>query len=187
MKKTLFVTVILFALSTNIQAQLVKFGVKAGLNYANQNGTDITVNSTNYKTDAITSYHVGLVAEIKLVSSFSIQPELLYSTQGATYKNITEEFKNELGYIAIPVIAKIHLNKFLSLELGPQASFLLSEKNNVNFKDSETFEFAGVGGLGINLTKNLFIQGRYVLGLTEASKEAQVKNSVVQISAGILF
>jgi hypothetical protein len=30
--------------------------------------------------------HAGLVAEIKLVDSFSIQPELLYSTQGATYK-----------------------------------------------------------------------------------------------------
>jgi hypothetical protein len=36
--------------------------------------------------DALTSLHAGLVAEIKLVDSFSIQPELLYSTQGATYK-----------------------------------------------------------------------------------------------------
>jgi hypothetical protein len=48
-----------------MQAQLVKFGIKGGLNYANQNGSDITVNSTNYDSEAITSYHVGLLAEVK--------------------------------------------------------------------------------------------------------------------------
>jgi hypothetical protein len=39
----------------------------------------------------------------------------------------------------------------------------------------------------LNVTKNFFLQGRYVLGLTEASKEAEVKNSVLQISAGFKF
>ena len=187
MKKTIFVTVLLVAISMNMQAQLVKFGVKAGVNYANQNGSDITVNSTNYTTSAITSYHAGLIAEIKLVDSFAIQPELLYSTQGATYKNAGEEFRNELGYLSIPVLAKINLNKFVSLELGPQASFLLSERNNFDVKDANTFDFAVVGGLGLNITKSLFIQGRYGLGLTDASKDAQVKNSVVQVSAGLKF
>lgn len=187
MKKIILITVLLLAASFNMQAQLLRLGVKAGLNYANQTGTDITVDSNNYKTDAITSYHAGLVAEIKLMDSFSIQPELLYSTQGATYKNAIEEFKNELGYLSIPVLAKIHLNKFISLDLGPQASFLLSERNNFDVKNGETFEFAAVGGLGINITKNIFLQGRYVLGLTEASKDAEVKNSVLQVSAGLMF
>jgi opacity protein-like surface antigen len=187
MKKTILFTVLLVAISMNMQAQLVKFGIKGGVNYANQNGSDITVNGSNYQTDAITSYHAGLIAEIKLVDSFSIQPELLYSTQGATYKNAFEEFRNELGYLSIPVLAKINLNKFVSLELGPQASFLLSERNNFDVKDANTFDFAVVGGLGLNITKNLFIQGRYGLGLTDASKDAQVKNSVVQVSAGIKF
>ena len=187
MKKTILFTVLLVALSMNMQAQLFKFGIKGGVNYANQNGSNITVNGSNYQTDAITSYHAGLIAEIKLVDSFSIQPELLYSTQGATYKNAFEEFRNELGYLSIPVLAKINLNKFVSLELGPQASFLLSERNNFDVKDANTFDFAVVGGLGLNITKNLFIQGRYGLGLTDASKDAEVKNSVVQVSAGIRF
>lgn len=180
MKKSILIGLFFFALTANVQAQLVKFGVKAGLNYANLEGSDI-------QTDAITSYHAGLVAEIKLVDSFSIQPELLYSTQGATYKNAATEFKNELGYLSIPVLAKIHLNKVLSLDLGPQASFLLSERNKFDVNNAETFEFAAVGGLGVNLTKNIFLQGRYVLGLTEVSKEAQTKNSVVQVSAGFYF
>ena len=146
MKKSILFGLILFGLSANVQAQLVKFGIKAGVNYANQTGTAITVDNTNYTTDAITSYHAGLVAEIKLLESFSIQPELIYSTQGATYKNAFEEFKNELGYLSIPVLAKIHFNKVVSLDLGPQASFLLSERNNFNVNNAETFEFAAVGG-----------------------------------------
>ena len=72
-------------------------------------------------------------------------------------------------------------------DLGPQASFLLSERNEFDVKNAETFEFGVAGGLGFNITKNFFLQGRYVLGLTEATKEAKVKNSVVQISAGFTF
>ncbi|MFV8361634.1 porin family protein [Flavobacterium sp. LS1P3] len=187
MKKTILVTLLLLVLSSTMQAQLVKFGIKAGLNYANQTGSDITLTNENYEKEAITSYHAGLVAEIKLTDGFSIQPELLYSTQGASYENAGEEFKNELGYLSIPVLAKFNFNKTVSLDLGPQASFLLSERNNVDFKESETFEFGVAGGLTLNVTKSIFLQGRYVLGLTEASKDADVKNSVVQISAGFKF
>ncbi|MCG9791139.1 porin family protein [Flavobacterium algicola] len=188
MKKTILFAALLLGTTMISQAQSIRFGVKGGINYANQNGTDITLNSDNYDTEeAITSYHAGLVAEVKLFENFAIQPELLYSTQGATYKNATEEFKNELGYISIPVLAKIYLNNSLSLEVGPQASFLLSERNKFDYKESETFEFAGVVGLGLNVTNNLFLQARYGLGLTEASKDAQTKNSTFQISAGILF
>lgn len=187
MKKTIMIAVVFFAMTTNTQAQLVKFGVKAGLNYANQTGSAITVDNTNYTTDAITSYHAGLVVQVKLTEGLSLQPELLYSTQGATYKNAVEEFKNELGYLSAPLLVKINLNKTFSLDLGPQASFLLSERNNFDYKNAETFEFAAVGGLGINITKNFFLQGRYVLGLTEASKDAQVKNSALQVSAGFTF
>ncbi|WPR70045.1 porin family protein [Flavobacterium sp. NG2] len=188
MKKTILIGALLIGLTSLTQAQSVRLGVKGGINYANQNGTDITLNSTNYQsTEAITSYHAGLVAEIKLLENIAIQPELLYSTQGATYKNAVEEFKNELGYISIPLLAKIYLSKSLSLEAGPQASFLLSERNKFDYKESETFEFAGLVGLGLNVTKNLFLQARYGVGLTEASKDAQTKNSTFQVSAGILF
>src|SRR5690606_3564388 len=97
-----------------------------GANFANQYGDDFP----DVDKEGITSYHAGLVSEIKLFDSFAIQPELLYSTQGATYKNAVAEFKNELGYLSIPVLAKFYLSKSLSLEVGPQASFLLSERND---------------------------------------------------------
>jgi opacity protein-like surface antigen len=180
MKKSFLVTTLLFALSFSAQAQFLQFGIKAGLNYSNFSGTDI-------QTDAITSYHGGLIAEIKLLDKFAIQPELLYTTQGASYENAGKEFKNELGYIAIPVLAKIYLSKSFSIELGPQASFLLNEKNNFDVADPNTFEFAVDAGLSFKITKNIFVQGRYVLGLTEISPNADAKNSVLQLSAGLMF
>ncbi|MFI0490968.1 porin family protein [Flavobacterium sp.] len=180
MKKTIVITIMIITMSLNGYSQLLHLGIKAGLNYADLTGT-------NVQTNAITSYHAGLVAEIKLLDKFSIQPELLYSTQGATYKTVLGDVKNELGYIAIPVMAKIYLNNTISLELGPQASFLLSQKNNFDANNSNTFDFTVAAGLGIKVTKSIFIQGRYGLGLTEVSSSAQTKNSVVQVSAGLMF
>ena len=190
MRKTILIAVLLFSALTTIQAQSLKLGLKAGLNYANQTGTNLTVDSKNYQTEAISSYHAGLVAELSLFKGLAIQPELLYSTQGATYKGISGtigDITNKVGYISIPVIIKINLSKSISLELGPQASFLLSEKDNVDLGKSNTFDFGVAGGLGLKVTKSIFIQARYGLGLTEISKEAQTKNSVVQVSAGLLF
>jgi hypothetical protein len=186
MKKIILAAVLFIATSATIQAQLLKIGVKAGVNFANQTG-DAGFDGISVDKEGITSYHAGLVAEVKLLEKFSIQPELLYSTQGATYKSAGEEFKNELGYLSIPVMAKFYLSKSFSLELGPQASFLLSERNDFDVKNGETFEFGLNAGLGFKITESIFVQGRYGLGLTEASKDADVKNSVFQISAGFMF
>lgn len=179
MKKVILLVVFLSTITT-LQAQTLQFGIKAGINYANYTGSDVN-------TDAITNFHAGLVSEIKIFKHFSIQPELLYSTQGAEIDNLGEQFKNELGYISIPVLAKFYLTDDLSLELGPQASFLLSERNEVEAGDSNTFDFAVAGGLSYKLGKHFFVQGRYGLGLTEPKRDADVKNSVVQASVGFMF
>lgn len=186
MKKIILGALMMIGSFTQVQAQLVKFGIKAGANFANQTG-NASISGIEYDKEGITSYHAGLVAEIKLLDKFAIQPELLYSTQGASYKNVGKEFKNELGYISIPVLAKFYLSDAFSLEVGPQASFLLSEKDNVDFGDAKTFEFGVNAGLGFKITKSIFIQGRYSLGLTEASKNADAKNSTFQLSAGFMF
>jgi opacity protein-like surface antigen len=86
------------------------------------------------------------------------------------------------------VLAKFYLtsNK-LSLELGPQASFLVSERNEVDANDTNSFEFGIAGGLSYKITKSIFVSGRYVAGLTEAKKDADVKNSLIQFSVGYMF
>jgi hypothetical protein len=186
MKKILLVAVMFLATSAAVNAQFVQIGVKAGANFANQTGGS-DFNGISVDKEGITSYHAGLVAELKLLEKFSIQPELLYSTQGATYKNAISEFKNEMGYIAIPVMAKIYMTKSLSLELGPQASFLVSNKKEFDAADPKTFDFSLNAGLGLKVVGGLFVQARYGIGLTEISEEADFKNSVFQLSAGYMF
>lgn len=184
MKKGVLLVVFLFIGYGTSQAQLLKFGVKGGLNFSNYTGGN--VEGFDFKT--ITSYHAGIVAEVNLFENFSIQPELLYSTQGAELEGLGEQIKNELGYISLPVLAKFYLSKNkLSLELGPQASVLVSERNEVNSEDSNTFDFGVAGGLSFKITENLFISGRYIAGLTEPKRDADVKNSNVQLSVGIMF
>ena len=192
MKKSLIALLTLFATISHSNAQIFKLGIKGGINYANQTGTNIIVNSTNYKTEAISNYHIGLLTEIKLGERFSLQPEVLYSTQGAKYDaiGVVNDFTNDIGYISIPVMTKINLNNTFSLEFGPQASFLMSKKNEVginSIKNQNNIDLGAGAGLGIHLTKSLFVQGRYVVGLSEISPDAKVKNSVLQVSAGLLF
>jgi len=107
MKKFKLMTVLFllgFALG---QAQVLKLGAKAGLNYANFSGSDL-------QTDAITSYHAGLSAQIKLGDKFSVQPEIIYSTQGASYTNLNQELNQKLGYMSVPILARIQMGKIFS-------------------------------------------------------------------------
>ena len=87
-----------------------------------------------------------------------------------------DQIKNELGYLSLPVLAKFYLtSNTLSLELGTQASVLVSERNEINTKDSNSFDFGIAGGLSYKITKSMFISGRYVAGLTEAKKMLMLK------------
>jgi hypothetical protein len=94
--KTILAAVVLFVMSNAAQAQLVKFGIKGRVNYANLEGSNI-------QTDAITISRWPSCRS-QTNRRFFVQPEL-YSTQGATY-NAGTEFKNELGTCSIPVLAK---------------------------------------------------------------------------------
>lgn len=184
MKKVFATLFVLFLGTSFSHAQLLTLGIKGGASFTNYSGTSIG----NIETSAITNYHGGLIAELKVFDNFAIQPELLYSTQGAKLKYLSDEIKNELGYLSLPVMAKFYLtSNGLSLEFGPQASVLVSERNKVNTNDTNTFELGMAGGLSYKLTKSIFVSGRYVAGLTEAKKDAEVKNSVVQFSVGLMF
>ena len=184
MKKYFFLLVLCLSTSSFVNAQFLKFGVKAGVNFANFNGGSVQ----GFDFSTLTSYHGGLVLEAKLFENFSLQSELLYSTQGAELRGLGTQVKNELGYLAVPVLAKFYLTKDgLSLEMGPQASLLVSQRNSFSLGDTQTFDFALAGGLSYKITKEVFVSGRYLAGLTEPKREADIKNTVVQFSVGYLF
>ncbi|MWB94674.1 outer membrane beta-barrel protein [Flavobacterium sp. GA093] len=191
-------------------AQEVKFGVKAGLNIANQTGDVVG-------TESLVGFHVGGFAEIKLTDKFSIQPELLYSAQGAKYDFSEPEFdsfeegKLKLAYLNIPVMAKFYVTEKFTVEAGPQIGFLLSAKDdysgsfmgesyseNEDVKDGyKSIDFGVNFGAGYDFTENLSVGLRYNLGLsniveTEDAEEfdvddVSVQNSVFSLSVGYKF
>ncbi|PSL07266.1 porin family protein [Cecembia rubra] len=185
MKKTLILTAFLGMLfSMNTFAQGLHFGIKGGPSFSNYTGSGFD----GYDFNSITNFHAGAFVELNLFETLSLQPELLYSTKGSTLSGIGNDIENKLGYLSIPVLARVYLipDKF-SIDFGPQASFLLSETENVNISDSKTFDFALAGGVTLHLFGPLFVQGRYNLGLTDVKPDANVKNSVIQLSAGLRF
>lgn len=180
MKKSLIIILLTITGFSQSNAQMLQFGVKAGANFSTLEGDD------TYDLSHYTNFHFGAVLELGIFQNFSIQPELLYSSQGA--KVDTDAVKDiKYDYVTVPVLAKFYLiTDKLSLEAGPQFSFMINESVPDQFR-TKSFDFAVAGGLGLNLTKNIFAQARYVAGLTDTSKDAEITNRVIQLSVGLRF
>lgn len=169
-----------FVIFNTVQSQSLRFGVKAGANFSDLIGDDTSGLDTSTKT----GFHIGALVEFKLLENLSIQPEIMYSSKGAKLDDFDDV---NFNYITVPVLAKLYLiTEKLSLEVGPQFSFLIDESVPDQF-ESESFDFAAVGGLGYQFTENVFVQLRYVAGLTDTSKDAEIKNRVFQLSLGYRF
>lgn len=203
MKKITLTLLGLVAFSTSALAQQeVKFGPKAGVNFANLSGLD--------DSEMKVGFHVGAVAEIKFNDKFSLQPEVVYSTQGAKYSEIMipngtveSEIKND--YINIPILAKYFIIEGFSVELGPQIGFLMkSELKGWNDKTMDVIdayksvEFGLAIGLAYDLPMGAFVEARYNLGLSKANEDnvsmggmsfetEDFKNNVIQVSLGYKF
>jgi len=209
--KRIILTVSAFFTLCLANAQEIKYGVKAGLNLSTLTG-DVAY----YDVKSKAGFHVGGFVEFKITDKFSVQPELLYSAQGAKLRySSADEFSStidkqniKLGYLNIPVMAKYYVIKGLSIEAGPQVGFLLSAKNEYNIYSSISEDLSGSGeddikddsksvdfglnvGAGYEFTQNIFVQARYNFGLTSisenASNEFDPKNGVLQVSFGYKF
>lgn len=158
-------------------AQAQKIGVRAGVNYANVSG--------DQDTDAMTGFYAGLFKEVTLVPELLfLQPEVQYSMQG--FKTNDTDYR--IGYINVPVVAKVYLLKLLSLEAGPQVGFKISD----NFPDNQaddlkTVDMGIAGGVGLNFPFGLSVNARYVQGFTDIYDGQDGKNQVLQLGAAFKF
>jgi len=203
--KNLWIIAILAIFSfTSMNAQGVTFGAKAGVNFAS-----ITGDGTD-NLDMRTSLHVGGVAEIAFSDKFSLQPELLYSSQGAKASFSGFEAKTKLDYLNLPVMAKYYVAEGFSVEAGPQVGVLLSAKVDtdnsidlissspkveVDIKDETSdIDFGLKFGAGYKLESGLNFGAHYNLGLADLndntvsdSGDFKNQNGVIQVSVGYFF
>jgi opacity protein-like surface antigen len=202
MKKIMLTAAAVMAFAFS-NAQETRFGVKGGINLH-------TITGDVEDASSKVGFQIGGFAEFKLSDKFAIQPEILFSAQGAksewSEEGISGEDKLNLGYLNIPVMAKFYVAEKFSLEAGPQIGFLLSAKSkseatfdgetyseDVDVKDSfESIDFGVNFGAGYDFTENLSAGLRYNLGLsniakTEDGDDSKIKNSVFSLSVGYKF
>lgn len=189
--KRIFVLSVFTLIGFTIQAQ-VNFGIKAGVNFTSFSGSDAKMEgmSPNYKV----GFAGGGLVNIQLGEMFSLQPELLYSMEGATYKYMGQSVHLKTDYINVPVLAQYNSALGFYAETGPQIGFLTSAKassdgNSMNVKDGfKNINFSWGLGAGYKLSNGIGIGARYNLGLTSIADDgSNVKTGGFHIGLSYTF
>ena len=184
MKKISFLTLIVLT-GFVVNAQVVNFGLKGGLNLATLDSKE-----SNDIQNRV-GYHAGLFANIPVSSQIAIQPEAVYSSQGAKYTEGGVSHSLALNYVNIPVMVQAMVGRGFYAQVGPQLGILTGVADKVNdaetgFFTTDDFKKTDVAlgvGLGYKSMGGIGIDARYNLGLTNInnSGSANIKNNVLQV------
>ena len=166
----------------------VQFGVKGGFNFATQTGSDAG-DSRN-----LTNFNAGIFARLAVAPGFGVQPEVVYSGQGAGYHvgGVTDNFHAD--YLNIPILFKWSHRSGPYFETGPQIGFLLAAHEHVNgnsFDNKEAYksaDFAWVFGVGYKIPQSpVGIDFRYNIGISNVEdrdvtqQNGSIRNDVLQL------
>lgn len=172
------------------RGQKVTFGIKGGLNLYNIH------NNMGLAYDTRIGFHTGVIGHIHLVRQLALQPEIVYSVQGAKYKIDGAETTRQLGYINVPVLAQYMFDNGFRLQAGPQLGFLVnarSETNNAStdIKDNlNAVDLALSAGVGyVHPPTGFGVDARFNLGLGDMNENGNIRstNRVFQVGVFYLF
>lgn len=183
--KKIMVPLLFFASSTAF-AQKFEIGGKAGVNVSNFTGTNSWQNA---KTNSLVGFHLGGFVSFFLGNNFAIQPEVLFSSQGAKYEDATHKENLKLTYINVPVMLKYRSTGGFYVEAGPQFGFKTSETSQSIDSLAKSTDLSIAGGLGYHSKMGLGIGARYTAGLSKTGDfkpqngiNPDYKNGVFQLS-----
>lgn len=175
----------------------LKVGIKAGINYSNvysESGDD-------YVADGKVGFAGGVFVSIPLNQIIGIQPELLYSQKGFKTEGTFFDGKVTSNHLDLPVHLQIKPTENISLLVGPQLSYLLSTKyeiDGLSLVDEEDLEDEnnratfGISA-GVDFTvQNFLISARGSWDLSKFNKDNSTsdinyKNQLFQITLGYRF
>ena len=169
MKTKLISFAILLFIGSSAFSQTFKLGIKGGANLGKISGK-------SFKDEFSLGYHVGGFATIGLGDKFAIQPEVLFNqVNNDTTTNFSDVFKVknadkiELKFLSIPILLNYNVNKYITLQAGPQFGVLLNKNDNLLQNGGNAFksgDFSLIGGVQLNLLK-FRVYGRFVGGQTD--------------------
>lgn len=158
-------------------------GFKGGLNLAKEKAS---ASGASVTTDNLLAPHLGMYFINTFSEQFGLQYELVYSIEGGKVQGI----EDRISYLNFPVLLRLQAGSVVNIHLGPQLGFMLAAKtNDVDISDGvKQTNISGVIGIGIETNAGFLIGARYVVGLTDISKEnigAEYKLNTIQLWTGI--
>lgn len=176
MKKIVVIVFLLWIGNTQSNAQ-VRFqpGVKAGVDFSRL---------TNFNSDFKTGFYLGGQLAIKFNKIYTLQPELMFSQQGAnrTYNfdvlNVNYPdpvFYNDskinytINYLSLSAINKFYFGGRFHFAVGPSLDFKVNDNfpNDLYSKDPIGFDFAIIGGFGYSFSNGLSFDVRFKQGMVD--------------------
>ncbi|HKP32636.1 MAG TPA: porin family protein, partial [Chitinophagaceae bacterium] len=158
-------------------------GIKAGVNISN-----LKVENSS-SMDSKLGFYLGALAHLHFAEHWAVQPELVYSGQGAKQTISGVEYKIKLGYLNIPVLFQYMTGTGFRFETGPQLGFMMSAKTKVDddqtdVKDAfNTLDLAWAFGASYVTDGGFGVDARYNLGLMDINDGggSAIKNRVWQL------
>lgn len=186
MKKiSLFMTAVFLSAVVMAQNDRVNFGLKAGVNLANLNVEDYD------DTEMKLGMYAGALAHIHITPNIGVQPEVVYSTQGAK----DGDTKWLIDYVNVPIMLQYMFDNGFRIETGPQVGFLTRAKIEADGEEldiKDDLKKTDISwGFGLNYLSNsgIGVGGRYNLGLTDINDNGanKITNQVFQVGLFLMF
>ena len=191
MKQLLVLTALVSVLGATEARAQDRGGVRFGYNAAT-----LTTNETGFDPKTRSGFVVGFFGVLPVNAMFAVQPEFLYSQQGAKVEDGSDKATLKIDYIQIPVLARIRLGggSPAHLLVGPSFGFRTRAETEfagetMDFKDEVDGNDVGFV-TGVSVNAGMFVvDGRYTWGLKNIAKSDPdtAKNRVFSVSAGIRF
>lgn len=176
---------------------LMKYGVKAGLNMTSMSN-DMAFDpgfgmGVGFRVGGFLNMRWGYRTEnsSKGTGLWGFQPELMYSNQAVK----TDAGDIKMNYIALPLLLKVYPTTALSIEVGPELSYLISTSPSTMAVDGAEIKVGDCKGMNIGLAAGLAydfemgltVGARYTYGFTDMAKNLKWKNSNIQVTVGWMF
>lgn len=132
---------------------------------------------------------LGVYVPLWVAAGLEVQPELLASMQGSSFKMIDGgTITTNTYYLQLPVNAKLYMGNTFNLQGGGYLGHILSA-NTDGENTTDAFNGWDAGftlGLGLDMMRGFDITARYVYGMTNMMNEDAVfpTNRCIQLTAG---
>lgn len=182
MKKASIIVLVYLLFVFVAQGQF-QYGLKAGLNVANQtkNMSIPQVPNTIQNTKAMLGYQLGSFVKAKLSKHLSLSAEPAFSVVGAGMTLVDANLKSydvreKIGYVELPLILQYKFQQ-LYFGAGPSAGIKVFSKlsgfenRSFDITNYKAFDAAGNVVVGYALSKKLDLNARYSHGFTNLIKD----------------